>query len=71
LTSDFSSLLHLREEVINSKADQEKDEIKNLINTEKISPRTGKERTLNLEKWVIKEKNEIKQTKIIIEEAKK
>lgn len=41
------------------------------MRTQKISPRTGKDRTLNLEKWISKEKDEIKRTKQIIAEAKK
>lgn len=71
LTSDFSSLIHLREEVINSKVVKEKDKIKLLLNSDKISPRTGKERSLKLEKWVIKEKDEINQTKNLLNNLNK
>jgi hypothetical protein len=71
LTSDFSSLLNIREEVINQKADKEKNEIDHLLNTQMISPRTGNARTLKLEKWISKEKEDIKRTKQIIAEAKK
>lgn len=42
-----------------------------MLRTQKISPRTGKDRTLNLEKWISREKDEIKRTKQIIAEAKK
>jgi hypothetical protein len=71
LTSDFSSLLNIREEVINQKADKEKNEIDHLLNTQMISPRTGNARTLKLEIWISKEKEDIKRTKQIIAEAKK
>lgn len=71
LTSDFSSLLNLREEALKHKADKEKAKLDNLITAKKISPRTGKFKALKLEKWITKEKEDIKKTKKIIEEAKK
>jgi hypothetical protein len=71
MTSDFSSLLNLREEAIKNKADKEKAKLDNLITAKKISPRTGKFKALKLEKWITKEKEEIKKTKKIIEEARR
>lgn len=71
LTSDFSSLLNLREEALRYKEDKERDKINKLIKNSKISPRTGKNRTIELEKWITKEKEEIHKTKKIIDEARK
>lgn len=71
LTSDFSSLLNLREEALKFREDREKSKINKLLHTQKISPRTGKARTLKLEKWISKEKAEITKQKKIIEEARK
>ena len=63
LTSDFSSLLNLREEALKDRADKEKEKLNNLIKSHKISPRTGEAKALKLEKWITKEKEEIKKTK--------
>ena len=71
LTSDFSSLLNLREEALKYREDKERDKINKLLKTSKISPRSGKNRTIELERWIIKEKEEISKTKHIIEEARK
>lgn len=71
LTSDFSSLLNLREEALKFREDKERDKINKLIKNSKISPRTGKNRTIELEKWITKEKEEICKTKKIIDEARK
>lgn len=71
LTSDFSSLLNLREEAVNKKADREKERLDDLIRSNKISPRTGKARALKLERWISKEKEEIRKAKRIFEEANK
>jgi hypothetical protein len=71
LTSDFSSLINLREEALKYREDREKDRINKLLSTQKISPRTGQAKATKLEKWVTKEKEEIRKTKHIIEEAKK
>ena len=71
LTSDFSSLLNLREEALKYREDKERDRINKLIKNSKISPRSGKNRTMELEKWVTKEKEEISKTKKIIEDAYK
>lgn len=71
LTSDFSSLINLREEALKYREDREKDKINKLISTQKLSPRSGQARATKLEKWVTKEKEEIRKTKKIIEEAKK
>lgn len=69
LTSDFSSLINLREEALTNKAKKEKDKLDSLISNNKISPRTGKSKALKLEKWITKERREIHNTKQIIEEA--
>ena len=71
LTSDFSSLINLREEALRFKESRERSKISKLLKTAKISPRTGKSKEYELEKWITKEKAEISRTKKIIEDARK
>lgn len=71
LTSDFSSLINLREEALRFKESRERNKISKLLKTAKISPRTGKSKEYELEKWITKEKAEISRTKKIIEDARK
>ena len=71
LTSDFSSLINLREEALRFKESSERSKINKLLKTAKISPRTGKNKEYELEKWITKEKAEISRTKKIIEDTRK
>ena len=71
LTSDFSSLINLREEALRFKENRERSKISKLLKTAKISPRTGKNKEYELEKWITKEKAEISRTKKIIEDTRK
>jgi hypothetical protein len=71
LTSDFSSLINLREEALKYKETKERSKINKLLNTAKISPRTCEHKQYELEKWITNEKAEIKKTKKIIEEARR
>lgn len=71
LTSDFSSLLNLREEALKYKETKERNKISKMLKNSKISPRTSKNKEFELEKWITNEKAEIKKTKKIIEEARK
>ena len=71
LNSDLASMIKVREEGLNYKYKKEKTNIQKLLSSQKISPRTGSIREIELEKWVDKERREIDQTKRIYHENRK
>jgi hypothetical protein len=71
LSSDLPSMLKVREEGLNFKYTKEKKKIKKLLSSQKISPRTGNIREMELEKWVDQERKDIDRTKLIYEENRK
>lgn len=62
-SKDFGVLLQLREKAIKYREKQEHKLISKMIESQKYSPRMLNNRKLELEKWVTKEKEEIKKTK--------
>lgn len=68
--SDVSSMIKVREEAINYKIMKEKKKIQKLLSSQKISPRTGTFKELELEKWITNERLDIDKTKKIYEENK-
>lgn len=71
LNNDLSSMLKVREEALNYKIKKEKNKIQKLLSSQKISPRTGSSKELELEKWIDKEREEIDKTKQMYEENKR
>jgi len=62
-SKDFGVLLQLREKAIKYREKQENKLLNKMIESQKYSPRMLNNRKLELEKWVTKEKEEIKKTK--------
>ena len=62
-SKDFGVLLQLREKAIKYREKQEKKLLNKMIESQKYSPRMLNCRKLEIEKWVTKEKEEIKRTK--------
>lgn len=62
------SMLVMREEALDERAETDKKKIKSLLSSNQMSPRTAGVRTLELEKWVGDEKEEIRKTKVAFEE---
>lgn len=71
MNSDPTSMLKVREEALNYKIKKETSKIQKLLSSQKISPRTGDYKQLELEKWVDQERRDIDNTKKIYEENKK
>lgn len=62
-SKDFGVLLQLREKAIKYREKAERKIIEKMIESQKYSPRMLNDKKSQLEKWVSKEKEEIKQTK--------
>jgi hypothetical protein len=71
VAADLSSMIKIREEALNYKVKKEKSKIQKMLSSQKISPRTGNFKELELEKWVDQQRKEIDQTKHFYEENKK
>lgn len=71
VAADLSSMIKIREEALNYKVKKEKSKIQKMLSSQKISPRTGGAKELELEKWVDQQRKEIDQTKQLYEENKK
>jgi hypothetical protein len=65
---DFMSMLGMREKALDERAETDKKKIKNLVSSNQMSPRSAGVRTLELEKWVGEEKEEIRKTKVAFAE---
>ena len=71
VSSDLSSMIKVREEALSYKYKKEKNKIQSLLSSQKISPRTGDNQEVELEKWVCKEMEDIDKTKEVYAENKK
>ena len=60
---DFSSLQKTTEELIAKREKSQQRKLNKEFNLKKISPRTHQRKNLELEQWVVKEKEEVKKTK--------
>lgn len=66
---DYPELLKLKEEAIKIK-ENEQSLLTEMYKQKKVSPRTYNERRRDLEKWVTKEREEVKKTKLNYEEER-
>ncbi len=60
---NFPEMLRFREEIITKKEETEKRLLSQQLKAEEFSPRTYKMKTLELEKWVTKEQEEVKKSR--------
>jgi hypothetical protein len=65
---NFPEMLHIREEIIKKKEETERHLLKQQLKAEELTPRTYKSKKIELEKWVTKEKEEVKKSRKRFEE---
>jgi hypothetical protein len=65
---NFPEMLHIREEIIKKKEETERHLLKQQLKAEELTPRTYKSKKLELERWVTKEKEEVKKSRRRYEE---
>jgi hypothetical protein len=61
-------MLKIREEIITRKEESEKHFLKQQLKAEELTPRTYKSKKIELERWVTKEKEEVKKSRKRFEE---
>lgn len=65
---NFPEMLKIREEIITRKEESEKHLLKQQLKAEELTPRTYKSKKIELERWVTKEKEEVKKSRKRFEE---
>lgn len=66
---NVTQLISLREKVLDNRHKTQVDTLKKMLETNRVSPRTFHAKTLELEKWVTRERDQINKSKLVIEKG--